>query len=127
MENPNQEHYNGVKRVLRYVKGTKDYGLLYKKGELKGELIGYSNSDFAGDCNDQKSTPGHIFFFGGMAVSWSSQKHSVVALSSCEAEYIAATMATCQAVWMNRLIGELMNNEEIKVKLMVDNQSTITK
>ena len=74
MENPNQEHYNGVKRVLRYVKGTEDYGLLYKKGESDGELIGYIDSDFAGDCNDQKCTSRHIFFFGGMAVSWSSQK-----------------------------------------------------
>ena len=125
MENPNQEHYNGVKRVLRYVKGTEDYQLLYKKGELKEELIGYNDNDFAGDCNYRKSTSRHIFSFSGMAVIWSSQKQSVVALSSCEAEYIAATTATCQAVWMNRLIGELMNNEEIKVKLMVDNQSEI--
>ena len=61
-----------------------------------------------------------------MAISWSSQKQSIVALSSSEAEYIAATTTTCQAVWMNRLIGELMNNEELKVKLMVDNQSAIT-
>ena len=126
MENPTQEHYNGVKRILRYIKGTKDYGLFYKKGDLKGELIGYSDSDFAGDCNDWKSTSGHIFFFGGMAVSWSYQKQSIVALSSCEAEYIAATSATCQAVWMNRLIGELMSNEATKVKLLVDNQSAIT-
>ena len=126
MENPNQEHYNGVKRVVRYVKGTEDFELLYKKGELKGELIGYSDSDFAGDCNDRKSTSGHIFFCSGMAVSWSSQKQSVVALSYCEAKYIAATTATCQVVWINRLIGELINNEEIKVNLMVDNQSAIT-
>ena len=115
-----------VKRVLRYVKGIEDYGLLYKKGDLKGELIGYSDRDFAGDCSDRKSTSSHIFFFGGMTVSWSSQKLSIVALSSCEPEYIAATTATCQAVWMNRLIGELTNNEETKVKLMVDNQSAIT-
>ena len=60
-----------------------------------------------------------------MTVSWSSQKQSIVALSSCEAEYIAATMATCQAVWMNRLISELMDNEKMTVKLMVDNQSEI--
>ena len=122
MENPTHEHYSGV---LRYVKGTEDYGLLYKKGESDGELIGYSNSDSPRDCNDQKSTSGHIFFFSGMAVSWSSQKQSIVALSSCEAEHIAATTATCQAVWMNRLIGELINNEELKVKLMVDNQLAI--
>ena len=126
MENPNQDHYNGVKKVLRYVKGIEDYGLLYKKGELKEELIGYNDNDFAGDCSDRKSTSGHIFFFGGMSVSWSSQKQSIVALSSCEAEYIAATTATCQAVWMNRLIGELMHNGEMKVKFIVENQSAIT-
>ena len=126
MENPSQEHYNGVKRVLRYIKGTEDCGLFCKKGDLKGELIGYSDSDFAGDCNDRKSTSGHIFFFGGMAVSWSSQKQSIVALSSCEAEYVAATTATCQAMWINRLIRELTSNEELTVKLLVDNESAIT-
>ena len=61
-----------------------------------------------------------------MAVSWFSQKQSIVALSSCEAEYIAATSATCQAVWMSRLLGELMSNEMTKAKLLVDNQSAIT-
>ena len=126
LENPTHEHYIGVKRVLRYLKGTKDYGLFYKKGDLRGELIGYSDSDFARDCNDQNSTLGHIFFFGGMAVSWSSQMQSIVALSSCEAEYIAATSAICQAVWMSQLLGELMRNEVTKAKLLVDNQSTIT-
>ena len=126
MENPTQEHYIGVKRVLRYLKETENYGLLYEKGDLRGELIGYSDSDFAGDSNDRKSTSGHIFFLGGMVVSWSSQKQSIVALSSCEAEYIAATSATCQAVWMSRLLGELMTNEAMKAKLLVDNQSAIT-
>ena len=113
MENPSPEHYNGVKRVLRYVKGTKEYGLLYKRGESNAEVVGYSDNDFAGDYNDRKSTS-DLFFFGGMAVSWSSQKQSIVALSSCEAEYIATTTASCQANWMSRLIRELMNNEEIK-------------
>ena len=125
-ENPSPEHYNGVKRVLRYVKGTEEYGLLYKQGESNAEVVGYSDSDSAGDYNDRKSTSGHIFLFGGMVVSWSSQKQSIVALSSCEAEYIAATTASCQAIWTSRLIGELMDNEEIKVKLLVDNQSAIT-
>ena len=126
MEKPSQEHLNGVKRVIRYVKGTIDYGLLYKKGESNSELIGYSDSDFAGDVGDRKSTSGHIFLLGGMAISWTSQKQSIVALSSCEAEYIAATGATCQALWMKRLISELRHEEQKKVKLMVDNQSAIT-
>ena len=98
MEKPSQEHLNAVKRVIRYVKGTADYGILDKKGESNSELIGYSDSDFSGDVGDQKSTSGHIFFLGGMAISWSSQKQSNVALSSCEAEYIAAKGAACQVL-----------------------------
>ena len=89
-------------------------------------MIGYSDSDFAGDEGDRKSTSGHIFFLGEMAISWSSQKQSIVALSSCEAEYIAATGVACQALWMKRLISELRHEEQKRVKLMVDNQSAIT-
>ena len=126
MEHPSIEHFNEVKRILRYIKGTENYGLLYKKGDVRGELVGFSDSDFAGDCDDRKSTSGYIFFFGGMAVSWSSQKQSIVALSSCEAEYIAATSATCQAIWMYRLISELTSNGVSMARLMVDNQSAIT-
>ena len=96
MEKPSQEHLNAVKRVIRYVKGTVGYGLLYKKGESNSELIGYSDSDFAGDVGDRKSTSGHIFFLGEIGISWSSQKQSIVDLSSCE----ASTGAACQALWM---------------------------
>ena len=108
------------------MKGTEDYDLFYKKGDMNRELIGFSDGDFAGDRHDRKSTSSCIVLFGGMAVSWSSQKASIVALSSCEAEYIAATSATCQAIWMIRLIRELTSNDESMVKLLVDNQSVIT-
>ena len=126
MEKPSHEHLNAVKHAIRYVKGTADYTIFYKKGEFNSELIGYSYSDFAGDIGDRKSTSGYIFLLSGMAISWSPQKQNIVVLSSCEAEYIAATAAACQALWMNCLIGELMNNGEMKVKMMVDNQSAIT-
>ena len=61
-----------------------------------------------------------------MTISWSSHKQSIVTLSSCEAEYIAAMAAACQALWMKRLISELKYEEQATVKLMVDNQSAIT-
>ena len=105
MEKPSQEHLNVVKRVIRYVKGTTDYGLLYKKGDSNSELVGYSDSNFVRDIGDWKSTSSHIFFLGGMAISWSSQKQSIVALSSCEAEYIATTVVGFQALWMKCLIS----------------------
>ena len=125
-EKPSPEHLNAVKRVIRHVKGTADYGLCYKKGESNFELIGYCDSNFAGDVGDRKSTASHNFFLGGMTIKWSSQKQSIVALSSCEAEYIAATGAACQALWMKRLISDLKHEEHKGVKLMVDNQSAIT-
>ena len=73
-----------------------------------------------------RKAPRTYLLLRGMVVSWSFEKQSVVALSSSEEEYIATTMAICQDVWMNRLIGELTNKEETKVNLMVDNQSAIT-
>jgi hypothetical protein len=66
----------------------------------------------AGDVDDRKSTSGVAYFFGKSPVSWLSQKQKVVALSSCEAEYIAAATAACQGVWLRRLLGDLMNKEE---------------
>ena len=113
-----------VKHLLRYIAGTIDYGLLYSKhgnGEL--HLCGYSDSDLGGDVDDRKSTTGMIFFLGNMPVSWQSQKQRVVALSSCEAEYIAGAGAVCQAVWLGRLL-----NVDIKLrppKLKMDNMSAI--
>lgn len=74
IENLTSKHLNRVKWILKYVKGIVDYGLLYKRGGLNSELIGFSDSDLVGDAYDQKSTSGHIYFFGGMAISWSSQK-----------------------------------------------------
>jgi hypothetical protein len=94
MEAPKTEH------PLRYVSGTLDYGLLYPSGD-GGEIniLGFSDSDMAGDIDDSKSTTG-VVFLGGNPVTWSSQKQSVVALSSCEAEYIAGTTTAFQAVWL---------------------------
>lgn len=89
-------------------------------------LTGYSDSDMAGDVDDQKSTTGVIFYLGESPVSWVSQKHQVVALSSCEAEYIAATTAACQGVWLSRLLADLLGQEPITAMLKVDNQSAIS-
>ena len=96
-----QEHLAAVKRVLRYVEGTVHWGVHYHLGEKKGavpRLLGYSDSDLAGDVNDRKSTSGLIFFLAGGPIAWQSAKQKVVALSSCEAEYITAAGATCEAV-----------------------------
>ena len=72
------------------------------------KLTGYSDSDLAGDVDDRKSTSGAVFLLGSNLVTWVSQKQRVVALSSCEAEYIASANAACQGIWLSRLLGELL-------------------
>lgn len=125
MENPTKEHMTAVKHILRYVRGTVGLGCNYKLVEGSPELLGYSDSDHAGNVDDRKSTTGVLYYFGHCPVSWISQKQKVVALSSCEAEYIAAAYAACQGVWLARLVNELLGQERIRVKIKIDNQSAI--
>jgi hypothetical protein len=125
MENPTATHWALVKQILRYVQGTLSFGCRYRKGEGEPELLGYSDSDHAGDLEDRKSTSGVTFFLGNNLVTWSSQKQKCVAQSSCEAEYIAAGAAACQGLWLSRLLGDLCGREPAKFKLLVDNKSAI--
>jgi hypothetical protein len=117
MESPKLERLAVVKRVLRYVAGTPDYGLLYPRGSACSlHILGYSNSDMAGDIDDCMSTSRALFFLGDGAASWSSQKQKVVALSSCEADHIAGSAVTCQVVWLAWLLGSdmiMMNNQSM--------------
>ena len=89
------------------------------------ELVGYTDSDHAGDIEDRKSTSGNVFSLGNNLVTWSSQKQKIVTLSSCEAEYVAAAVAACQGVWLSRLISEMLGRPQAKFKLFVDNQAAI--
>ena len=125
MDKPSSEHLAAAKRILRYLKGTVNFGVLYKKGDRNMKITGFSDSDFAGDINDRKSTSGQIFFLGGLPITWNSVKQRVVALSTCEAEYIAASSATCQGLWISRLIKELVSVEENLVRILVDNKSAL--
>ena len=128
MEAPTEEHQAAVKRILRYVAGTAGLGLHYHRGNKKTPplLHGFSDSDHAGDINDRKSTGGVIYFLGNGPISWQSCKQKVVALSSCEAEYIAAATATCQGVWLARLLADLLDVEASAPVLRVDNKSAIS-
>eukprot|EP00253_Pinus_taeda_P011870 PITA_11870 len=106
MERPKEAHWQETKRILRYVKGTKRFGILYTSSE-SSDLVGYTDSDWAGSVDDRKSTSGYIFHMGSGAISWASKKQSIVALSTAEAEYVAATAAACQVVWMRRMLRSL--------------------
>ena len=91
---------------------------------MKFSVQGFSNSDFDGDSN-QKSTTGQVFFIGNSAITWNTVKQNVVALSSCEAEYIAASAATCQGMWIIQFVEELLNTKVSPFKLLFDNKSAL--
>jgi hypothetical protein len=96
MQEPHADHLAAVKHIVRYVAGTSELGLFYQRGN--GEelaLEGYSDSDLARDVDGRKSTTGMIFFLGRSPVSWLSIKQRIVAMSSCETEYIAAATTSC--------------------------------
>lgn len=103
MKNLTEMHLLTAKRILRYLQGTKDFGLFYKKGE-KMELVGFTDSDYAGDQDDRKSTSGLVFMLGIGVVSWSSKKQQIVTSSTIEAEFIASTACVCQAIWIRRIL-----------------------
>ncbi|PNY07765.1 putative copia-type polyprotein [Trifolium pratense] len=124
MESPTELHHQVVKKILRYLKGTVNYGLFYKKSEIN-ELVGFSDSDYAGDLDDRKSTSGYVFLLSGAAVSWSSKKQPVVTLSTTEAEFIAAASCVCQGIWLRRILEEVKHTQQGPLMLFCDNSSTI--
>ncbi|XP_048634844.1 secreted RxLR effector protein 161-like [Brassica napus] len=89
MEHPTTTHFKAAKRILRYIKGTINFGLYYSISE-DYRLVGYSDSDWGGDVDDRKSTSGFVFFIGETAFTWMSKRQPIVTLSTCEAEYVAA-------------------------------------
>ena len=125
MEAPTLEHLAAVKHILRYIAGSTQLGCRYGRSAGAPVLVGYSDSDLAGDVDSRKSTSGTLFFLGSSLVTWQSQKQKIVALSSCESEYVAAATAACQGIWLARLLAEFSNGEAEHVVLKVDNKSAI--
>jgi hypothetical protein len=124
MVNPGNDHWSGVKRVLRYVKGTLNHGLKFTDHE-NFHLYGYSDADWAGCTETRKSTSGQVFRLGNCTISWRSKKQSVVALSSTESEYIALSESAQEAVWMRDLLKGIGFGEESPTVLYEDNQGAI--
>ncbi|KAM1223589.1 hypothetical protein ACFX2G_043549 [Malus domestica] len=125
MHCPTNKHYGTAKRVLRYVRGTLDYGLKYEKGK-KTVLIGFCDSDWGGSLEDSKSTSGYAFSFGSGVFSWASVKQHCVALSTAEAEYISASKATAQAIWLRFVLEDFGELQVDATPLQCDNTSAIS-
>ena len=102
---PKESHLTAMKRIIRYINGTPDYGLWYSK-DSNACLVGYSDADWAGSVDDRKSTSGGCFYLGNNLVSWISKKQNFVSLSTAEAEYIAARSCCTQLIWMKKLLHD---------------------
>ncbi|XP_031259537.1 secreted RxLR effector protein 161-like [Pistacia vera] len=98
MSNPGMEHWIALKWVLKYVNGSLNVGLEYCKMTASLELVGFVDSDFAGDKDTRKSTTAYYFTLGGNCISWKSQLQPIVVLSSTEAEYVAVTNVFKEAI-----------------------------
>ncbi|XP_061352816.1 uncharacterized mitochondrial protein AtMg00810-like [Gastrolobium bilobum] len=123
IDQPRQNHFSAAKRILRYIKGTVHHGLLFTHSK-DSKLFGYSDSDYGGDTDDRRSTSRYAFHSGSAIFSWSSKKQQIVALSSCEAEYMFAVACTCQAIWLKNILNEL--HQEQEGPITVDKKSAIS-
>ena len=121
---PDQSHWTAAKRVLRYLKGTSNYGIIFR-GDVSSVPIGYSDADWAGDIEGRESTSGYVFCIAGGPVSWRSKKQDTVALSTAEAEYVALSSAAQECIWIKRLNSEFGNMSDGPTVIMEDNQSCI--
>ena len=124
IEAPTTTHFKAAKRILRYLKGTTDFGLYYSVSN-DYKLVGYSDSDWAGDSDDRKSTTGFVFFLRDTAFTWISKKQPIVTLSTCEAEYVAAITCVSHGIWLQNLLKELNMSQVEPTEIRVDNKLAI--
>nr|GFA48364.1 zinc finger, CCHC-type [Tanacetum cinerariifolium] len=124
MQEPREQHMKAIRQVLRYIKGTKDYGITYMHNE-GNKIHGFNDSSYGVNTQEGKGTTEIIFYYGESPISWSTKKQATIALSSCESEFITATAAATQALWLKRLLNKLTHSQEEKVTIKVDNKSAI--
>ena len=124
LQNPGRAHWEQVKRVIRYLKGTREYELKFGPS---GGVEGFTDANWGNDIDDRHSICGYVFTLNEGAISWSSKKQSVVALSSTEAEYIGITHAAKEATWVRHLLSELYSPHILDYPIMLycDNKSAI--
>jgi hypothetical protein len=111
MQCPHESHWKAAKRILRYVRGTVQFGIHYSSGGTPS-LVGYTDFDWAGDPDERKSTAGYVFTLGSGPISWASKKQTAIALSSTEVEYRAAVRASQEAMWLRQILSEFGFQQE---------------
>ena len=101
MTNPGPLHWTAIKRIFHYLKDTMDHGLSYS-GSPNLPVVGYCDVDYEGDIDTRRSTTGYTFLLYGGTISWNSKKQPTIALSTTKVEYMAATHAAKEAIWLQR-------------------------
>jgi len=121
--NPGKQHWNALQHLLRYLQGTSDLGILIQPTDL--QLVGYSDASWGDNPDDRTSTTGYVFLLGGTPISWKSKKQATPALSTCEAEYQAASQAAQEISWLRGLLENLGFPQAKPTPLYIDNQAAI--
>ena len=126
LSNPGMGHWKAAKRVMRYLRRTRNYMLTYKRSNNL-EVVGYSDSDFAGCQDTSKSTTGYVYLLAGGAISWKSVKQEIIATSTMEAEFIACFVTSNQGLWLRNFVTGLriVNEVEKPIKIYCDNKSAV--
>jgi hypothetical protein len=120
-----ESHVLAVKRIFRYLKGIREFGLWYPKGKDLSR-IAYIDADWAGCIDDRRSTNGATFYLGECLVSWLSKKQSSVSLYTVEVEYIAATTCCTQVIWMTKTLTDIHVEYDEPIPIYCDNTSAIS-
>ncbi|KAE9281523.1 hypothetical protein PR003_g27655 [Phytophthora rubi] len=123
---PSSKHVGTLKRVLRYLAGTLDYGITYKRAKKVSDevvLNGYCDSDWANDPEQRKSTTGFVFTLAGGVVAWMSRRQSIIALSTAEAEYVASCEAAMEVIAESNILQEILPLRSVKLRIGIDNQA----
>jgi hypothetical protein len=123
MSCPTEQHWTGIKRILRYLKGTVNHGLCFSGDDV--ELVGYSDSDWAGDLDTRRSTSGYVFQIGNATINWCSKRQQTVARSSTEAEYMALSAAAQECIWLRRLLKDFGIGGDKPTTIHEDNNGAI--
>ena len=124
MTTPTTIHWAAALGVLRYLAGTRGQGICFGRGNSSDQLLGYCDSDYAGDLDTRRSTTGYVFILNGGAITWSSRRQQTVAASTTEAEYMAAAAATKEALWLRKLINDLQRTVST-ITIRADNQGAV--
>ena len=123
--NPRSKHWQAVKHILKYLRRTRDYMLVYCSEDLIP--ISYTDSDFQSDLDFRKSTSGCVFTLGGGAISWRSIKQSCIVDPTMEAEYVPACEAAKEVVWLKKFLSDLgvLRMQQVPITLFCDNSGAV--